>query len=319
MSTIVGIFGLQGTGKTMLMTYFGKRDYDSGKKIYSNYHLKNIDYDPIDSLHSINNMRNGVFLADELWLWLFSRISQSRINKELMKLVMLNRKRDLDIYYTAQLSRSVDVMLREVTQFFIYPFIVPVNNGYEKKFHLKYRVYNRLGVPVSKEYMLKDDLSFWGQYYDTTQEISNIEIKNTLQQGIYLEKQFCKALKTTKNYNHIHLLENSGQNSGYKCDVIAYHKENGIYAFDVKSCTKTHVFLNKKGQEIVDQYNDCKTHYMKLFYTYPNYDHKFNYVDPRIWNCFEVKDNSYIVYHKNIHGQASYPKFLRHSKTLVNV
>lgn len=63
MSDIVGIFGIQGSGKTMLMTRYGKNLCESGKDIYSNYHLKGISYTPVVSLNDIDKIKNGVFFS----------------------------------------------------------------------------------------------------------------------------------------------------------------------------------------------------------------------------------------------------------------
>lgn len=196
MSKIIGIFGLQGTGKTMLLTILGKQDYDNGRTIYSNYHLRNIPYEPISSFEDIQKIKKGTFLADELWLWIFSRSSMSKINQELTKIVMLNRKRDVDIYYTAQLSREVDVLLRSVTNYWVYPvikpFIVKGSDGSEKTvFRLCYTTFNLLGKR-SNEVIIKNSLEYLGSFYDTHEEIKSLKKKMKL--------HYKKVFKSKKNF-----------------------------------------------------------------------------------------------------------------------
>jgi len=265
MPTITGIFGLMGTGKTMLMTRYGKKDYDKGKPIYSNYHLKNIEYTPINTLDDIQKMHNCTVLFDELWLWLFARTSQSNLNKEIMKIIFLNRKRNVTIYYTAQLSRTIDVLLREATQFYVYPQLTQLNNS---KWHISFYVFNRMGQSLTgiKPMILKEPLEYWGSFYDTTEEITQLKKNNTspLQEGIRLENEFIEALQKIKQYYTHILLPNSGISiKNIKGDVLFWNKKGKQYVIDVKSATDR-VFMIC-GNELKKQYQ--KNHYLN-FETY---------------------------------------------------
>ena len=209
---IVGIFGLQGTGKTMLLTALGVLAHRENIPIYANYHLT-IPYTPIDSLEDIDQIHDGIFLADELWLWCFSRSSMTRMNQDLIKIVMLNRKRGVTIAYTTQTIGQADKLLRNVTNTWIEPHIMPIygiaedkvnqiiaetykkrhhedNNITheeiekeiwelaEKKLHhpSNYRVhaeyYNAYGYHTKSMYF--KNLEFWGSFYNTHEEIGSL-------------------------------------------------------------------------------------------------------------------------------------------------
>ena len=69
---IVMVSGKQGCGKTMVMSAIGLAHVLKGEKIYANYHL-NYPYIPVRNMKDLYDMKDGLFLADELWRWLFSR------------------------------------------------------------------------------------------------------------------------------------------------------------------------------------------------------------------------------------------------------
>lgn len=315
MATILGIFGLQGSGKTMLMTSYAYRDFLNGKKIYSNYHLKGIDYIPISSLDDLHKMKNGVALLDELWLYLFSRTSQSNLNKEIMKLVMLNRKRGLDIYYTAQLNRSVDVMLREVTQYFIYPKLIPLKNGDKVIYHIKYGVFDRTGFLVSDVIVLKHDVNYWGQFYDTTQEIGSLKTdKSPIEKGIGVEKKFADALRKVKGFKYVELLPNSGWNSTWSYDVIGYRKD-GVFAFDVKGIGNGRVYLDSYGNALKSKIRNAYEHNATPYIVF-HMDNKKQLTNPKFWYIHKLNIYSYLL---GLSSYPSYNKLVKNSELLINI
>ena len=134
---IVGISGSQGCGKTTVLTALGYMAYRNGKKIYSTYHVNysggdSRDYIPVTSMDDIRYMKGGpkgaVWLADELYQWLFSRSSQSEINKQISMILMVARKRGISIYYTSHHPMHIDVMLRRITNNWVIPRMRPVYN-----------------------------------------------------------------------------------------------------------------------------------------------------------------------------------------------
>jgi hypothetical protein len=69
----------------------------------------------------IDDIRSGIFLIDELWLYADSRLSGSARNKFVSKVLLKSRKRDLDILYTTQSLGQVDVRIRRISDFICIP------------------------------------------------------------------------------------------------------------------------------------------------------------------------------------------------------
>lgn len=318
MSKIVGIFGLQGSGKTMLMTFFGRQEHLKGRTVYSNYHLKNIPYEPISTLEDIDKIRDGVFLADELWLWLFNRCSMTKLNQELMKLVMLNRKRDLDIYYTAQLSRTVDVLLREVTNYWLYPSIIPVtiNDTNKISFRLQFATFDIIGRHDTIK-ILKSPLNYLGSFYDTKEEIGSLskgEDTPPLEKGIQLEEKFCKALSKVDGINHVELIPNSGIHSSWGFDVIGY-AQGKTYAFDCKGVCKSRVYLNAFGKTLQDKIQNAKSHNALPFIAFPRND-RVQLTNPEYWFMTSLSQYSYLL---TLSSNPAYKKLVENSQKLVEI
>lgn len=122
---LIGIGGDLGAGKTLTLTYLGIRYLlEEGRTIYSNYHL-NFPHKRLYAVRQMNNIRDGVFLADELWTWLDARKTQKAVNKGSSLLLAKSRKKNFDVLWTAQLLSSLDKRPRRMTQKFIYPELFP--------------------------------------------------------------------------------------------------------------------------------------------------------------------------------------------------
>jgi Holliday junction resolvase - archaeal type len=309
MTSITAILGVQGKGKTMLMTYYGTREHDRGRRIFSNYHLEKIDYIPVSTLNDLEHMRNGVFLGDELWLWLFSRTAQSRINKEINKIVMLNRKRDVDIYYTAQRFGSVDIMLRSVTNLFVFPSIKKDTND---NWRLYYRIYDEIGRYIKTLY-IKKSIEELGSYYDTTEEISSLDKETPLEKGIRLESKFSEALQKL-DFDAVDLIPNSGSNSSWNYDVTAV-KTGKWFCFDVKGVAKGRVLLKTHGNALKRQIKNAYIHKARPYLAFPEYGRK-QLTNPKFWYIYPLTYNSYLV---SLSSYPSYDKLVSESLPLETI
>jgi len=109
---IIFIPSPMGSGKTLTLTLLGYLHYLNGERIYSNYKV-NYPHVPIRKPEEIEKIKNGVFLGDELWAWLDSRSSPSKINKTISKILLKSRKRGYSIYHTAQFFMQPEKRLRE--------------------------------------------------------------------------------------------------------------------------------------------------------------------------------------------------------------
>jgi len=120
---LIGVLGGFGSGKTLLLAVFGyKLGFNPNYEVYANFHIKgNVEYLTPRKLLDINPKdKRAVILLDEVYSWLDSRVSISKINRILSWVVLQSRKRNMDIIYSAQLGSSVDLRLRDMTDIVIY-------------------------------------------------------------------------------------------------------------------------------------------------------------------------------------------------------
>ena len=303
---IIGIFGLQGWGKTALMVALGKQAYDNGYKIFSNVHL-NYEYTPITTLTEAQKCRNGFLLLDELWQWVHARTSQSKINKEMMAICLLNRKRNINIIYNTQLPRTIDVILRDVTTLKVLPHMKRHKDG---KRYVHYVARDLLGREV-REKCINIPIDELGNMFNTREEIGKLEKElSPLEKGIGLEKDFAKALKKIKGVNFVDVIPNSGNGSSWRYDVIAY-TDKGLCAFDVKSAT-THVFINEFGNDILNKIDNAKDHNATPYIAFPDNNYKRTGI-PSAWRIYELTKDSYL---KRLNAPPRYNKLFNKSKKL---
>jgi len=163
---LMGVIGELGSGKTLGMTYMGIRNYvkyEGTRTIFANYHLFDVPFNFVDSPEQIDDIHSGIFLADELWLWLDSRVSSSKRNRFVSAILAKSRKRDLDILYTSQSFSQVDKRVRKITDF----VAVPSHN--EASHRCTIRIYTNPAGDLIK--ILKFNAIPIYELYDTTEEI----------------------------------------------------------------------------------------------------------------------------------------------------
>ncbi len=113
-----------GCGKTLALTYLAYRNYLKGMKIFSNYWLL-FPHVKIIKTSQLEKMREGFFAGDELWLWIDSRVSASKKNRVVSRILLSSRKKDVHFAYTTQSLQQVDVRIRRCTDFIAYPMMTP--------------------------------------------------------------------------------------------------------------------------------------------------------------------------------------------------
>ena len=127
---LMGIVGDLGSGnlvtwKTLTLTYYALRTFHKFRglrKIYANYHLYRIPYEfTPDLTDALDSLEKGLLCADELWLYADSRQSASKRNRFVTSVLAKSRKRDLDIFYTCQYWKSIDLRLRTFTDLCAFP------------------------------------------------------------------------------------------------------------------------------------------------------------------------------------------------------
>ncbi len=121
---LMAIVGGLGSGKTLSLTYLAYRNYLKGLRIFSNYWL-GFPHVKITKTSQLEKMVEGFFAGDELWLWLDSRVSSSKRNRIVGKILISSRKKDVNFCYTTQSFNQVDVRIRRVTDFIAQPVLTP--------------------------------------------------------------------------------------------------------------------------------------------------------------------------------------------------
>ena len=319
MNEIIGILGLQGWGKTALTTGFGYLAHLNGYKIFSNYPLS-FDYTPVNSLKEAKGVRNGYLLFDEFWRWVHARTSQSSINKEMMGICLLNRKRNVSIIYNTQLPRTVDVILRDVTNYRYLPHLEPHDDGKRYVHYIMRDLLDR----ESDEMFYNMPIDELGKLFSTRYEVKdlddNIGVESFLEIGKDLEKKCLTALNKMKGVKATRF-KNSGIGTDFKGDIlISRNKEN--YLADVKGTTKKgNVIICNPDNTIKNEMNkfikNAKEWNMNPILIFPKMNKEGNFLNyPNNWFVYKVKNNSYLLTLKANHLR--YSKLIKESIFLKN-
>jgi hypothetical protein len=278
-----------------------------GYDVYSNYPL-GFDYTPVTTIKEAQNCRNGYLLLDEIWKWVHARTSMSKINKEMMSICLLNRKRKMNIIYNTQLRRTIDIILKEITTFRYLPNIVLHDDN---KRYIHYIVKDLLDRE-SEEMVIPVPLSEIGKNFNTNYEIE--DLITPLEKGIYDEKEFVKAVKKVKGVKYVDLLPNSGNGSSWACDVLVY-ADNGLYGFDIKGSNKNYVYLQDFGDELIKKIKNIQDHNAIPFIAYPEWK-KENLCYPNHWYIYRLDENTYL---RRLKTMPFYPKLVSKSVILKNM
>lgn len=133
---IVGIIGKRGCGKTITMAKTVVDMLKKGKIIYTNFHInkKGIDKKYHKKINLLDNeffknykdfkLYNCALFLDEVYVYIDSRTSGSKRNRLWSYFINQTRKRDVDLYFTTQFFRQVELRLRENTEFFVFPQVI---------------------------------------------------------------------------------------------------------------------------------------------------------------------------------------------------
>lgn len=188
---LIGAFGGFGSGKTLILASYcchvaNKPNY----KVFTNFTVKHKNItivEPIDLLN-INPTDYNVLLGlDEVYAWLDSRMSQTKVNRFLSWIILQSRKRNMDIFYTAQLGSLVDLRLRDLTDIVIYC----MRTSLKPKADFVYIMELNLGWSVRRAKFLlpyKKARKFF-QYFDTREIVQPIEIERLKKELMKLRKK----------------------------------------------------------------------------------------------------------------------------------
>lgn len=114
---VVGIKGLKGSGKTLLLTILLYLEYKSGKKVYTNYDVsfphEILDIDKLLKLDK--ELQNAVIGITEMHMICDARRSGKKQNILMSYFILQSRHRSVNVYYDTQFERQIDIRIRDNT------------------------------------------------------------------------------------------------------------------------------------------------------------------------------------------------------------
>ena len=177
---LIAVLGGLGSGKTLFLTWLGLKSIGKSD-VYANFHIAHPKVKFLTPLEfvklalSTNKNKKYVVLLDEVYGWLDSRCSSSKTNRLLDIIGLQSRKRNMDIFYTAQLGSSVDLRFRDITDIVVKCEKIP-NYGF-------YYSINRQtwrGIKTKKYFIPLDSAGKIWQYYDTTEVVKPIGLNKLI-------------------------------------------------------------------------------------------------------------------------------------------
>ena len=117
---IISMIGDRGDGKTLTMTALAYMYHKLGFKIYANFRLINIPYEPItfEKLATFpDDLRDGVVLIDEAHIGADAyQVFRQRV-QDITKFTTQLRKRRIILYFSTQIFTTVAKRLRQLTNY----------------------------------------------------------------------------------------------------------------------------------------------------------------------------------------------------------
>ena len=165
---LASITGFLGTGKTLFMVeraYLANLDE---RDVFANFHidLPNAHLIRPDDLEDI---RNGVLLLDEGYLWMDSRLSGSKMNRSVSYEIFKARKKKLDIWITTQLHSAIDKRFRLLEDMHVEALGLNRNQVYEYQY-FDYAITNvGLGKLLNWKIPLARAQEYYYPIYDTNE------------------------------------------------------------------------------------------------------------------------------------------------------
>lgn len=186
---LIIILGNLGTGKTLLLTYFSTK---SKRNIFANFNINLERYNKLEVDTLLDLPNNIDVYLDEAYTWLESRVSGKGLNRYLSYILLQSRKRNLDIYCTAQLFSTLDKRFREKSDIIIFC-------SKEKEGYL-YRI-NDMNHYTQKSFLLnfKEAEKYYDLYdtYEIVEPYEKSSLEFTLLQS-NTDKLFQKAKEIAK-------------------------------------------------------------------------------------------------------------------------
>jgi len=232
---LISLIGNVGSGKTLFLvllsyiySFFDKR------KIHANFYIKLENCIALNLPNFIENERdNMIVFLDEAYTYLESRISMSHLNKAMSYVIFQSRKRNLDIYLTAQMFSTIDVRFREQTDILIKCKRI-INDNFNG---FKYKIINLNSESIKTMLFPMSEAKTYFHLYNTYEIIPPYQkdkmvleiLKNTdYERYKYKIHQIAESIKPKlKKITHPSvktLLFENGYNASIEQDVYIYLK-----------------------------------------------------------------------------------------------
>lgn len=312
----ITIVGDPGAGKTATLAYMGLMYYKQGYTLHSNFQLylpqpdgekRSISH-LIKTYNDFNKIREGYFLGDELWSWIDARMSMSDANMFLSDILLKARKRHFNLINTTQHISQLEKRIRNITQYVIYPVQIitdpETGDRIEIKHDLLHPVNMRPYLPhthIHAFVCVADPLTGFydkvvsefefplepiANVYNTDEEVEML-LSGELEQGIKVERQFCKVLREAypdEDKVEINLMPASGINQE-TLDVEMF-KDSVLHIYDVTSLMKSkkYFYLNFHDKDLSKYPELEKSRGAKTYFAF-KYEHKwYQLPSHHVWN-----------------------------------
>lgn len=200
---LITIVGNLGSGKTLLAVILG---YYSKKKVVSNFsiHFKHKKVERFDLATFLQaKYESCTILLDEAYTYLESRVSGNQLNRIMSYILFQSRKKNVELYITAQLLSSIDLRYRELSEL----YVVAYRNGIDFKYYFvgKGYCYERdfefdkvipfLGMYDTNEVILTKDKKMLFEIQSSDEKVEELKEYARVIEKHYSEKNINKITK----------------------------------------------------------------------------------------------------------------------------
>ena len=165
----IGFEGGLGSGKTIGMVRYLKKDYDNGMELKLNFGMRNLDFEWLDVTKILEekDLHNVSIGIDEITVFADCRKSTSRMNRLISYFILQSRKRDVNVYFTTQSFSYVDFRLMNHTHFQILCEKIFDRDGKEIDGVRRYVIFDVRDLRNIKMHKKLIDITQYYDYYDT--------------------------------------------------------------------------------------------------------------------------------------------------------
>ncbi len=132
-SSVIGVLGRRGHGKTTLLALLGEHDYSNGKKVIANFDLS-FPYFRMsfaDIIELPEELQDATLLLDEMQVGAGAREALKKTNQTINKFITQLRKRNILLIYSTQNFMFIDKSIRSQTDFLVVTEKTATNGIYK--------------------------------------------------------------------------------------------------------------------------------------------------------------------------------------------